>query len=400
MVAELKVATLSDDEIEKIHQNFAFRTHILRRISTGKCEEYVQRLLDHEIALKDAFVVFLQQLNSVERNHARIQAGEHALEVEKSAAASALVSPRKDPRIVSEGISMERNAVAEVPRPTQFRDSVTASSTKLNLWANEINFPQIIPSSFNNAFPGLFIMVLYCVAHLSLYELLYAVVTEATKHIVQQHLVYTCLLLTSLLAAFLSGGSSSWMPDDDDGEVKSRHFFWTVRWFKKRPRVKSTVDLCCLYVCFIAVAHFHNQCLAVFDIRKRILDALPSMKQQSPNILTYTMSFGMSQTSKQTCNGNTSLSMIRQLLFTGTEVCSVDQNIPPISSFEDVLTNYLLEEDCMVLWSKLSAASYYAAMGTFEGPLVSPASTMLYYGLCTAISIYLLWRLGYHFWTR
>lgn len=271
----------------------------------------------------------------------------------------------------------------------------------------------------HHALPGYTAMLLYCLAHFSIYEVLNQTLMESTGDD-YQYLVYTSVLIVGLGASRLTGAVYGWVDEPThaaarfDLHNRLRLGTWdarSVRWFKRHPRTRCAVDTVALYLCFIAVGFgLHYGALpAAIDQRAAIVEGLPSLKYDgvysrvketlTGEDVTYAEAFGFNSTRARA--GAES----RALTDSDSEAAGLycfDADGEPDKRGEECynlhqMADELTYEDEVYLWDKLSVSSFYYLMGDENATLVRPLHLIAFFAANAIISVALLFRLGFSF---
>lgn len=136
---------------------------------------------------------------------------------------------------------------------------------------------------FRETARGFASIVLYCIAHLSCWEITTVVLYELTQHYENQSMVHAVFLLTSLVMLRVSGGIFGWLDPDTYEEAQTSLHGRSVsldtrimKWFRRRPNIKAVVNMLAFYICWTAVAYYQNRGLHMFDKRETVAQGLPS----------------------------------------------------------------------------------------------------------------------------
>lgn len=212
-------------------------------------------------------------------------------------------------------------------------------------------------------------LLLYCVAHLSCWEMATALLYEATQNYENQTLVHYIYLFISLAMLRVSGGIFGWLDSKTyrqaQAALKGRQSTLDgriIRWFRRRPNLKAVVNMLAFYICWAAVAFFQARGLRVFDKRDAVIASLPSFHRDDvitsvKDKLIYGLSYG-----------------------------------EEALDFEARDYEHLLRE--------VSTSSCWQLLGDETAALVSTTATFLFFGTAAAVSIALLrFKLGHTFET-
>lgn len=126
-------------------------------------------------------------------------------------------------------------------------------------------------------------IVLYCIAHLSCWEITTAMLYELTQHYENQSMVHAIFLLTSLVMLRVSGGIFGWLDNETYEEAQTALHSRSgsldariIKWVRRRPNLKAVVNMLAFYICWTAVSYYQNRGLHWFDKRETVAQGLPS----------------------------------------------------------------------------------------------------------------------------
>jgi hypothetical protein len=252
-------------------------------------------------------------------------------------------------------------------------DIETTTFAKLSFFGK---FHQIL--FFEEANVGYATLLLYCIAHLSCWEISTSILEELTKNVTSQGTVHMFLLSLSLLFYRMSGGIFSWVDSETHHRAKlamQRRLALqspdavVMDWFRRHSFCRICINTGSFYVCWFAVVYFQGRCLQWIDKRSFLLQNLPSANY---DIMT-------SAKVKLQASGEGEYSY--ECL--GQHVCSAEQ---------------VESQDFAYLASELSTSSYSQFMGDEGVALVSTLGAGLFYFAAASISILVLhYKLGHTF---
>ena len=222
---------------------------------------------------------------------------------------------------------------------------------------------------FSEALVGYATIILYCVAHLSCWEVLTAIVYEGTRNWKHQTALHAMLLFGSLIILRLSGGIFAWV-DPETYELAKANLerrrklgAWdgrVIQWFRRHDFIKTFVNTAAFYVCWIAVAYFETWCLRFVDKRHILLKGLPSAAFEIMTVARNKIEPGQARELEE-CVDN---------------ACQLEEELE--------------YEDSVYLYSELSISSYYQLMGDESAPLISTRGAIAFYVTAGTISITIL----------
>ena len=202
-------------------------------------------------------------------------------------------------------------------------------------------------------------ILLYCVAHLSCWEITTVVLYEVTQNYENQALVHCIFLFISLAMLRLSGGIFGWLDSKTYVEAQSalqcRHGTLDARlikWFRRRPNLRQSGRSACFLSCWAAVAFFQARGLKVFDKRDAVIQSLPSYHRD--DVIT---------TIK-------------------------DELVKGLSYGEEALD--FEAQDYAHLLKEVSTSSCWQLLGDETAALVSTTATFFFFGTAAIVSIALL----------
>ncbi|CAB9515258.1 expressed unknown protein [Seminavis robusta] len=210
----------------------------------------------------------------------------------------------------------------------------------------------------------------YCVAHLTIYELIYAVFLEITDLKFQNlDLLYLGLLLAGLavlrLTGFLWYFLSSKRYRQSKAEMKERAMAQSLDvqisdWIEEKPALKVTVEVVGFYLCYISLCFFWGRFLSLFfDQKEELYKMLPSTEYYER--------------------------VVRDVgtLVEDDSSCTMAQNF-------DV-------EDYEFIYQNVAKHSYYQFSGSSEAPLYSVGMGAVAYVSAASLSIFCLSKVGFGF---
>ena len=369
---------LSDLE-GRMKRKYAGRDKILRAIARKNKgnSAYMNFLRQNELAVRAEANMILEEkkeLRRQRRNHRRKPQGN-----EFSSAA---------------GVEMAREGKDDKSPPR------AASRKPQNAFARIARF------EFYHTSGGFVTLVFYCLAHISLYELVSNLFLECTRYTQQsQQVVYSAVFIFALILTRLSGGIFAWVEEDTYASVKfdlhnrlrlADFDVLLLRWFRRHPAIKYTSDTVSLYLCFMSVSYFVQYWMVptLLDARDDILSSLPSLQ------------FDFCTTRLQEILGDGlsgSCSRIDLSGFEGERACFDNSNALSESGAycydAKELGGALTDEDWDYFAREVSVSSMYSFVGDSQTALTRPASVILFYAACAAFSnMFLVKFCGFRFW--
>jgi len=173
----------------------------------------------------------------------------------------------------------ELKAIQESNRRSRKKRSTAMKSTVLDRIGQTL--------LLNETALGFASVVLYCIAHLSCWEITTAFLYELTQNYENQCAVHFVFLVTSLIMLRMSGGIFGWLDTETYGEaqlgLQRRHGSVDTRiikWFRRHPNLKATINMLAFYICWTAVAFFQNCGLRLLDKRDDVARGLPSYHRE------------------------------------------------------------------------------------------------------------------------
>jgi hypothetical protein len=231
--------------------------------------------------------------------------------------------------------------------------------------------------TFDEARSGYATLLLYCIAHLSCWEIGTTALYELTKNVTNETVVHILLLLTSLVLYRMTGGIFLWVDSETHHRAKLaiQHRLelqspdaLVIDWFQRHKFFRRCSNLCSFYMCLFAVFYFHGHCLRFIDKRSTLVQSLPSA---NCDVLTSAKEklLGLDDEWEDVCLPN--------------DVCDAEQ---------------LESNDYAYLASELSISSYAQFLGDDSVALVSTWGAALFYLTTASISILVLhFKLGHTF---
>lgn len=246
---------------------------------------------------------------------------------------------------------------------------VTSSEPNTLAKDNTSTTPQLYDTlCFEAQFMGLASATLlcYCIAHITIYELIYVVLLEMTELRVENLTVlYASILVTGIVILRLTGflwlflSSKQYRRTKATLKKRREEGSWDARvqdWFEDRPCLKTALEVLGFYLCYISLSFFFTEFLSrFFDQREAIYEQLPSALHRS-------------------INGSTD----------ADGSCNADPKD-------------LEEEDYEFIYRMVAKASYYQYSGDLESPLFSAQTGIMVYLGAGALSIYCLSQAGLSF---
>lgn len=164
------------------------------------------------------------------------------------------------------------------------------NSTKRNEWDFSKLLIHQLQFEFYHFFPSILGVVFYCVAHISIYELINNVMLHSLKYkddTNDHRFEYMCMILLGLALPRFTGGAWKWLNDDlyngTRFEMHNRLRLGLLDakiqlWFKKHKSFRDFVDLISVYFVYIGVVYYVCSWLFPFlcDIKGSLLQNLPS----------------------------------------------------------------------------------------------------------------------------
>ena len=234
--------------------------------------------------------------------------------------------------------------------------------------------------------PSFITVILYCVAHLSLSELVGCLISEATKSVTDLNTVYFSVLLMGLVLMRTSGHLWQWVHDDEYPLVKfDMHNRKTLNepdakillWLRRHKLFRVILNIASLYLCFNSVSYFLSSVIlpSLFDIRTSILDGLPSQKLEVTTV-------------------------IKSLLDGAATPKSLSPLVTGLKGEECLDADMIYAEDDYYFWSRSSSLYYYMIMGSQADAtgIVSTLGLVTFYSITSGLSILLLMKTGFEFW--
>ena len=395
----------------RLKRKFAARSKILKRIAkeNKSNKRYVEFLRKNEMDVRAETMRILDDRRRRRRQSRRSRrlekdnAGNGSTSVGMSAVDAGAVAPSTAFSIptVLMLLRPQRSLGLDPDSRNHAANAEPISATEQSL---AVSIMRLMQFESYHTIPGLITLVLYCTAHLSIYELLSNVFLELTKDARNQSLVYAFTFCVSLLLSRLTGGIWGWVNDDTYAAVKfDMHNRLRLReldarilrWFRRHPVVKCVVDVVSLYLCFMTVAYFlqFGAMPALLNVRDDIVSALPSSrfhfcKTRIREILGDGISYSCS-------NIDLSEYMNEKACFDDADEIVEDG---PYCYNTEELAEALTEEDETYLLSKVSVSSYYAFVGDNRAALTSPMGVIIFFTTTGLLSVGTLFWFGFKFW--
>ena len=249
-------------------------------------------------------------------------------------------------------------------------------------------------------------LVLYCFAHISVYELVSNIFLECTRHTQQsQPMLYSAVFVFALILFRLTGGIFGWVEEDLYASMKfdvhnrlrlADFDVLILRWFRRHPMIKYASDISSLYLCFMSVSFFLQYWIlpTLIDARDDILSSLPSTQYDfCKTRLQEMLDGGLSS----------SCSSIDLSGFVDEKACFDDSNAVsesgPHCYDATELGNALTDEDWDFFAREVSVSSMYSFAGDSQTALTRPAGVIFFYAACAAFSITFLAKFcKFQFW--
>lgn len=338
------------------------------RLSVEKRARTTHEEDDHDEMSQASESTILSELSSVEEKHDLDRMEDDFILRDELIRKLVLGKDPDHVRIVKEFEDSMRAALRQHFEQLETEESNRRSSKKRPMSAKP-SFLQRWNTSllFSETARGCASIVLYCVAHLSCWEITTAFLYELTQNYENQTAVHIIFLFISLAVLRVSGGIFGWLDTETynlarsalrrrDDTLDAR----LIKWFRRYPNLKAMVNLLAFFVCWTAVAYFQNRGLHLLDKRETIAQGLPSFHRQD--------------------------------VYTSVK----DKLVYGLSYEEEVLE--LEAQDYAYLLKEVSPASYSALMGDDYAALVSTQCTILFFGVAAILSISVLrFKLGHTF---
>jgi len=249
-------------------------------------------------------------------------------------------------------------------------------------------------------------LVLYCFAHISVYELVSNIFLECTRHTQQsQPMLYSAVFVFALILFRLSGGIFGWVEEDLYASMKfdvhnrlrlADFDVLILRWFRRHPMIKYAIDISSLYLCFMSVSFFLHYWIlpTLIDARDDILSSLPSMQ----------FDFCKTRLQEMLDGGlSSSCSSIDLSGFVDEKACFDDSNAVSESGSHcydaTELGNALTDEDWDFFAREVSVSSMYSFAGDSQTALTRPAGVIFFHAAGAAFSITFLAKFyKFRFW--
>lgn len=272
-----------------------------------------------------------------------------------------------------------------------------------------------------HSLPGHTSLVLYCLAHLSFYELVSNSYTELVIRNLGEdwhNLAYGLTFALSLLLTRLTGGLWSWLDEDAYAAVKfDLHNRLRMReidarvllWFRRHRRIKMGVDVMALYLCFMTLSYLLSYVLlpaVLGDASGDLVNGLPSIVSGDLCRTRTRELLGPVGGEASGVGGGGGISpSCASVDLSGYEAGRVCYNsgnqIDPTGPYcynAEELAEALAEEDWVHVASRVSVSSYYALLGDGRASLTRPWELLAFYAGMAALTIGGLFRCGWSFW--
>jgi len=231
-----KSITASEADIVSLRRKWIKRDKTLKRLSRGKSTRHSRFLKENE---NEARKIALMRLE-VRRNHKAIEQGIRS--DTKSTLTNDTIKPETSK---PDWQSME---------PTKSGYNSTCSYL-----CRLFNFETY------HSLPCFITVLLYCVMHVSIYELVSTIISELSANSEYQSTVYLLVLLFGLGLMRASGVLWHWIHDDEHPVVKfdmqnrvrlNEPDALIVLWFRRHKWTRNVVHIVSHYLCFCGVSYF------------------------------------------------------------------------------------------------------------------------------------------------
>lgn len=317
-----------DSKLQHLQNKFAFRDVLLKRMAQGKDEAYTEMIMRHESLIRDEAMKWQADVEKLQ-NGTEIKGVESYI------------------------ISFSNNEA-----------SFTAMCKRCLLFEARLSLP------------GLLAVVFYCFTHLALYLLIESIVMEGSRAFRNEDMYYFVSFIVSLLVIRLTGGIWDWvsLKRHEVAKVELQRRFRVGYldaklhlWFRRRRVARLVVDYFAIYVCLVAMSHFHYRLFGpLFEDRSWILDKLPSRTHDVETAVA--------------------ASLKRRLLYPECRG-EVDQTCS--------LLDELTREDEKYLYSQVSITSFVGIMGYAGAHAATPFATRVLALISISVGIFVLRALGY-----
>ena len=241
-------------------------------------------------------------------------------------------------------------------------------------------------------------LLFYCLAHLCIYDLVYATLLELTDTFSQNiHLLYLLLLISGLVILRSTGFIFWFLGTKDYRRVRSRHRtrlrngHWDSRflnWMERQHVLRTVTETVAFYFCYISLSYFWSAFLLHFvNQQDLILKYLPSAQFHEK------MATLQVEDEKTADHVYAAFDARDSFLFnTKNGTCPEGEE----DDDDDDIDWYL--EDYTYIYSKVAKLSYYNYIGTEENAaLMTMPVLVITYVATGALSIYGLYKLGFVF---
>jgi len=278
---------------------------------------------------------------------------------------------------------------------------------------------------YYHTLPGIFGMVIYCLAHQTVYESIYNFYYELIvgnfAKAGHEHHFFNFLIFMGLFLGRLSGDIFLFISEDAyctakfDMHNRLRRGAWDasiMRWIRKRRTLHTIISVFSVYFWYIGTGFYLHKALpTLMDVRMDVLETLPSVVWKKKKAMDDDGdgSAGLGEGSFALCEYDDFATPVFQWIITGhlsltnqtPKSCSrIDDEEEQHEDDEDYdkLIAELGIEDERYLYSKLSMTSFYTLMGDATAGLVSARDTFLFNGVVALGTLYILKRLDVPFW--
>lgn len=196
-------------------------------------------------------------------------------------------------------------------------------------------------------------------------------------------------MLASFIVLCLTGGICDYVNDDTMEQVKldmkkrlllRKWDALTIKWFRRHENIKTVLNVLSFFTFVYALYAWQEQVMSwAFDIRPRLVEGLPSLKQ---GVITYP--------SKLLAKGLQDENIQRML-----ENATCVSGICDLDDFHDELTR----QDEAYLASEMAVDCYEDLMGNPTSVLVSESVLFWYYAMSVFGAIVVLRMMGHRFWS-
>uniref|UniRef100_A0A7S2UPP0 Uncharacterized protein n=1 Tax=Attheya septentrionalis TaxID=420275 RepID=A0A7S2UPP0_9STRA len=386
------ILSTDDERVEtlaRMQRKFAVRDKVLKRLSRGiDNQKYIKFLRENEEAARREAMRRVKrsgQQRKKERQKIRQEAGSPPHEI--------VISPK-------------RSNTRDLTLPDEVDNTETHKETHADAEPPVSSFQDIFHGLKRIALfdlyygvPGHVVILLFCVAHISIYEGLYTATAEITKKVKNQNLVYGVVLLVGLTLSRASGYLWSWINEEKRECVRfdmhNRLRLGTydarlLRWFRRHTHFKIAVNTLSLYLCFIGVAYWLNVMLYhCCDVRSRLLETLPSTIAESTSEVLNLLEYELPDHIQKTGERKKSCVELQIDLkdYEGHECMDDGWGTGDFSALDDAY-----------IFKYLSQSSYLTLLGVYDTALVTTAGTLIFYTINAGLSVYIIYKAGVPFW--